>query len=96
VETFANIPYIYRPAVWPKYQAIGTEKNPKAPKCSRWPAKSKSRLGRSSDGTTLRELVFDIGGGIENGKKFKAIQTGGPSGAVWLKKIWTPRSTLTI
>ena len=31
-------------------------------------------------GTTLREIIYDIGGGIPNGKKFKAVQTGGPSG----------------
>ena len=33
-------------------------------------------------GTTLREIIFDIGGGIKDGKKFKAVQTGGPAGAV--------------
>ena len=41
-------------------------------------------------GTTLRELIYDIGGGIPNGKKFKAIQTGGPSGG-----CFTRPSTLT-
>ena len=33
-------------------------------------------------GTTLREIIYDIGGGIQGGKKFKAVQTGGPSGGV--------------
>jgi NADP-reducing hydrogenase subunit HndC len=46
-------------------------------------------------GTTLRTLIFDIGGGIPNGKKFKAIQTGGPSGGCLTEKISIPRSTTT-
>jgi NADP-reducing hydrogenase subunit HndC len=37
-------------------------------------------------GITLREVIFDIGGGIRNGKKFKAVQTGGPSGGCLTEK----------
>jgi hypothetical protein len=47
-------------------------------------------------GTTLREIIFDIGGGIPNGKKFKAAQTGGPSGGCISElRIWMSRSTTT-
>ncbi|HAH62712.1 MAG TPA: NADH-quinone oxidoreductase subunit J/K, partial [Treponema sp.] len=37
-------------------------------------------------GTTLREIIFEIGGGIKNGKKFKGVQTGGPSGGIISEK----------
>jgi NADH-quinone oxidoreductase subunit F/NADP-reducing hydrogenase subunit HndC len=80
VETFANIPYIYRPGGLAKYQAIGTEKS-KGTKVFSLAGKIKNvGLVEVPMGTTLRELIFDIGGGIDKNKKFKAIQTGGPSG----------------
>ncbi|MFA5235578.1 MAG: NADH-ubiquinone oxidoreductase-F iron-sulfur binding region domain-containing protein [Bacilli bacterium] len=79
-ETFANIPFIYRPGGLAKYQAIGTEKS-KGTKVFSLAGKIKNvGLVEVPMGTTLRELIFDIGGGIANNKKFKAIQTGGPSG----------------
>jgi NADH:ubiquinone oxidoreductase subunit F (NADH-binding) len=80
VETFANLPYIFRPGGLEAYKAIGTEKS-KGTKVFSLAGKIKNvGLVEVPMGTTLRELIFDIGGGIEKGKKFKAIQTGGPSG----------------
>lgn len=47
-------------------------------------------------GTTLREVIYDIGGGIKGGKKFKAVQTGGPSGGCLTENILIQRLILTI
>jgi NADH-quinone oxidoreductase subunit F len=79
VETFANIPFIIRKgAEW--FAAYGTEKS-KGTKVFALTGKVKnSGLIEIPMGTTLRTIIFDIGGGIENDKKFKAVQTGGPSG----------------
>ncbi len=80
VETFANIPFIYRPGGLEIYKTIGTEKS-KGTKVFSLAGKIKNvGLVEVPMGTTLRELIFNIGGGIEKDKKFKAIQTGGPSG----------------
>lgn len=79
VETFANIPVIIlKGADW--FAGIGTEKS-KGTKVFAVGGKIKNTgLVEIPIGTTLREIVYDIGGGIPNGKKFKAAQTGGPSG----------------
>ncbi|MDO5563650.1 MAG: NADH-quinone oxidoreductase subunit NuoF [Eubacteriales bacterium] len=79
VETFANIPrIIVKGAKW--FQSMGTEKS-KGTKVFALGGKVKNTgLVEIPMGTTLREIVEDIGGGIPNGKKFKAAQTGGPSG----------------
>ncbi len=79
VETYANIPQIIlNGAKW--YAGIGTEKS-KGTKVFALGGKIKNTgLVEIPMGTTLREIVEDIGGGIPNGKKFKAAQTGGPSG----------------
>ncbi len=79
VETFANIPQIIlRGADW--FKSIGTETS-KGTKVFALGGKIKhTGLVEIPMGTTLREIVEDIGGGIPNGKKFKAAQTGGPSG----------------
>jgi bidirectional [NiFe] hydrogenase diaphorase subunit len=79
VETFANIPAIIRNgADW--FADIGTEKS-KGTKVFALTGKiNHSGLIEVPMGITLREIVFDIGGGIPNGKRFKAAQTGGPSG----------------
>ncbi len=79
VETFANVPdIISKGACW--FNAIGTEKS-KGTKVFALSGKLvNSGLVEVPMGTTLREVVFDIGGGIANGKKFKAVQIGGPSG----------------
>jgi NADH:ubiquinone oxidoreductase subunit F (NADH-binding)/(2Fe-2S) ferredoxin len=79
VETFANVPLIMnKGANW--YSAIGTEKS-KGTKIFALAGKVKNTgLVEVPMGTTLREIVFDIGGGIPDNKKFKAAQLGGPSG----------------
>ena len=79
VETLANIPYILREGA-AKFASIGTEKS-KGTKVFALGGKVKNvGLVEVPMGTTLRELVYDIGGGIPNNKQFQAIQTGGPSG----------------
>ena len=79
VETFANVPLIINNgADW--YSAIGTEKS-KGTKIFALAGKVKyTGLVEVPMGTTLREIVFDIGGGIPDGGQFKAAQLGGPSG----------------
>lgn len=79
VETYANIPQIILKGVdW--FTSIGTEKS-KGTKVFAVGGKIKNTgLVEIPMGTTLREIVEEIGGGIPNGKKFKAAQTGGPSG----------------
>ncbi|MEN8137471.1 MAG: NADH-quinone oxidoreductase subunit NuoF [Bacteroidota bacterium] len=79
VETLANIAAIInKGAEW--YSSIGTEKS-KGTKVFALAGKINNvGLIEVPMGTTLREVIFDIGGGIKDGKKFKAVQTGGPSG----------------
>ncbi len=79
VETYANVPQIVlKGADW--FSSIGTEKS-KGTKVFALGGKIKNTgLVEIPMGTTLREVVEEIGGGVPNGKKFKAAQTGGPSG----------------
>lgn len=79
VETFANIPaIILKGAEW--FASIGTEKS-KGTKVFALAGKINNvGLIEVPMGITLREIIFEIGGGIKDGKKFKAVQTGGPSG----------------
>ncbi len=79
VETYANVPQIIlKGADW--FASMGTEKS-KGTKVFALGGKiNNTGLVEIPMGTTLREIVFEIGGGIPNGKKFKAAQTGGPSG----------------
>ncbi len=79
VETYANIPQIIlNGADW--FASMGTEKS-KGTKVFALGGKiTNTGLVEIPMGTTLREIIEDIGGGIPNGKKFKAAQTGGPSG----------------
>ena len=79
VETLATVPYILREGA-AKFVKYGTERS-KGTKVFALGGKINNvGLVEIPMGTTLRELIYDIGGGIPNGKKFKAIQTGGPSG----------------
>ena len=79
VETLASVPYILREGV-EEFTKYGTEKS-KGTKVFALGGKINNvGLVEIPMGTTVRELIYDIGGGIPNGKKFKAIQTGGPSG----------------
>ncbi|MDA3866690.1 MAG: NADH-quinone oxidoreductase subunit NuoF [Salinivirgaceae bacterium] len=85
VETFANVPAIInKGAKW--FSSIGTDKS-KGTKVFALAGKINNvGLIEVPMGTTLREVVFEIGGGIQNGKKFKAVQTGGPSGGCLTEK----------
>lgn len=79
VETWSNVPHILRHgADW--YTQFGTDKS-KGTKIFALTGKlNNTGLVEVPMGMTLREIIFDIGGGIQNGKKFKAVQIGGPSG----------------
>ncbi|MBN2468083.1 MAG: NADH-quinone oxidoreductase subunit NuoF [Deltaproteobacteria bacterium] len=79
VETWANVPLIInKGADW--YRTIGTE-NSKGTKIFALVGKiNNTGLVEVPMGITLREIIYDIGGGIPHGRKFKAVQTGGPSG----------------
>ncbi len=81
VETFANVPVVMtRGGDW--FAGIGTEKS-RGTKVFAVTGKVKnSGLVEVPMGVTLRQIVFDIGGGVRSGKKIKAVQTGGPSGGV--------------
>ncbi len=81
VETLANIPVILtKGSAW--FASIGTETS-KGTKVFALTGKvNNSGLVEVPMGTTLREIIFDIGGGIKGGKKFKGAQTGGPSGGI--------------
>ena len=85
VETFANVPVIFlKGAHW--FSQIGTEKS-KGTKVFALAGKINNvGLIEVPMGTTLREVIFDIGGGIKGGKRFKAVQTGGPSGGCLTEK----------
>lgn len=79
VETFANVPYIINNGA-EVYSAIGTEKS-KGTKVFALTGKiNNTGLVEVPMGITLREIIYDIGGGIRDGKELKAVQTGGPSG----------------
>ena len=85
VETLACVPYILREGA-EKFGQYGTEKS-KGTKVFALGGKINNvGLVEIPMGTTLRELIYDIGGGIPDGKKFKAIQTGGPSGGCLTEK----------
>lgn len=85
VETYANIPVIFnKGAEW--FAGIGTEKS-KGTKVFALAGKVNNvGLIEVPMGITLREVIFEIGGGIKGGKKFKAVQTGGPSGGCLTEK----------
>ncbi len=85
VETYANVPVIInKGANW--FNKIGTEKS-KGTKVFALAGKINNvGLIEVPMGTTLREVIFEIGGGIKDGKKFKAVQTGGPSGGCLTEK----------
>jgi len=79
VETLANVPkIILKGAEW--FNTIGTEKSKGTKVFALGGNVNNVGLVEVPMGTTLREIVFDIGGGIPNGRNFKAAQTGGPSG----------------
>jgi len=79
VETWANVPWIIRQG-WEWYAGIGTEGSKGTKIFSLVGRVNNTGLVEVPMGITLREIIYDIGGGIPDGKKFKAVQTGGPSG----------------
>lgn len=85
VETYANIPVIFlKGPEW--FSSIGTEKS-KGTKVFALAGKINNvGLIEVPMGITLREIIYEIGGGIKGGKEFKAVQTGGPSGGCLTKK----------
>jgi len=86
VETWATVPNIInRGAEW--FASIGTEKSKGTKVFSLVGKINNTGLVEVPMGTTLREIIYDIGGGIPNGKEFKAVQTGGPSGGCIPKEM---------
>jgi len=85
VETLLNVPLIIRyGSEW--FREIGTEKSPGTKVFALAGKVNNVGLVEVPMGTTLREIIYDIGGGIKNGKRFKAVQTGGPSGGCLTSK----------
>lgn len=85
VETLANIPVIFhKGAEW--FNKIGTEKSKGTKVFALAGMVNNVGLIEIPMGTTLREVIYEIGGGIKEGKKFKAVQTGGPSGGCLTEK----------
>lgn len=90
VETLACVPYILREGA-EKFASLGTEKSKGTKVFALGGKVNNVGLVEIPMGTTLRELIYDIGGGIPEGKAFKAIQTGGPSGGcLTAKDLDTP------
>ncbi|MGI6722079.1 MAG: NADH-ubiquinone oxidoreductase-F iron-sulfur binding region domain-containing protein [Anaerovoracaceae bacterium] len=79
VETYANVSYIINNGA-EAYKAIGTPKNAGTKAFALTGKVKNTGLVEVPMGTTLREVIFGLGGGIKDGKKFKAVQIGGPSG----------------
>ncbi|MBO7626305.1 MAG: 4Fe-4S binding protein [Paludibacteraceae bacterium] len=86
VETFANIPVIINKG-WEWFSSIGTEKSKGTKVFALAGQINNVGLIEVPMGTTLREVIYEIGGGIKNGKKFKAVQTGGSSGGCLTEKF---------
>ncbi|MDR0886142.1 MAG: NADH-quinone oxidoreductase subunit NuoF [Clostridiales Family XIII bacterium] len=85
VETFANVPLIIeRGADW--YKGIGPDNSPGTKAFALTGNIENTGLIEVPMGTTLKEVLFDVGGGIRYGKKFKAVQIGGPSGGCLTEK----------
>jgi len=86
VETLANVPVIFKDGA-EKFASIGTEKSKGTKVFALTGHVCNTGLIEVPMGITLREIVYDIGGGILDGKKIKAVQTGGPSGGVIPEKF---------
>ena len=85
VETLACVPYIMREG-FEQFTKFGTEKSKGTKVFALGGKVNNVGLVEVPMGTTLREVIYEIGGGIKNGKKFKAVQTGGPSGGCLTEK----------
>ena len=85
VETYANVPkIILQGADW--FRSIGTEGSPGCKTFSLTGAIENTGLIEVPMGSTLRQIIFDVGGGLKNGAEFKAVQIGGPSGGCLTEK----------
>ncbi|MEA4921773.1 MAG: NADH-quinone oxidoreductase subunit NuoF [Eubacteriaceae bacterium] len=85
VETFANVTYIINNGA-DAYKSIGTPKNAGTKAFALTGNVNNTGLIEVPMGTTLRKIIFDLGGGVKNDKKFKAVQIGGPSGGCLTEK----------
>ncbi|MDR1701464.1 MAG: NADH-quinone oxidoreductase subunit NuoF, partial [Sporomusaceae bacterium] len=86
VETFANVPLIIdKGAAW--YASVGTEKSKGTKVFALTGRINNTGLAEVPMGISMREIIYDIGGGIPGGKKFKAVQIGGPSGGCLPEQI---------
>src|SRR5690606_29348259 len=85
-ETWANVPVIIN-AGSDKFASIGTEGSKGTKVFSLVGKVVNTGLVEVPMGTTLREIIFEIGGGIQKGRQFKAVQTGGPSGGCIPEKL---------
>lgn len=85
VETFSHVPFIITKGAQ-AYLGIGADKSPGTKAFALTGNVNKTGLIEVPMGTTLREVIFDIGGGIKNNKAFKAVQIGGPSGGCLTEK----------
>lgn len=79
VETFGNVPFIIKEGA-EAYSSVGTEKSTGTKVFALTGKINNTGLVEVPMGISLREIIYDIGGGLNQGKKFKAVQTGGPSG----------------
>ena len=86
VETYANIPVIINKG-WEWFSSIGTEKSKGTKVFALAGQINNVGLIEVPMGITLREVIYEIGGGIKGGRKFKAVQTGGPSGGCLTEKF---------
>ncbi len=86
VETFANIPVIINKG-WEWFSSIGTEKSKGTKVFALAGQINNVGLIEVPMGITLREVIYEIGGGIKDGRQFKAVQTGGPSGGCLTEKF---------
>lgn len=85
VETFANVPDIINMTA-AEYKKIGTESSPGTKAFALTGNVNNTGLVEVPMGTTLQTIIFDLGGGVKNGKAFKAVQIGGPSGGCLTKE----------
>ena len=85
VETLATVPLIIREGA-EEYRKLGTERSPGTKAFALTGNVVNTGLIEVPLGSTIREIVFDIGGGMKNGKNFKAVQIGGPSGGCLTEK----------
>ena len=85
VETFANVPEIITMTA-AVYKTVGTETSPGTKAFALTGNIVNTGLVEVPMGTTLRTIIFDLGGGVKNGKEFKAVQIGGPSGGCLTKE----------